>query len=235
MMREARPPHYRCGSTRISDCRFGGLGSAWLRASACPASLRLLALCPLAPLVGSAGPAAAQDPSTRITTAQPPAAKSFPKKKGGIFGPTPKIDKAAPLYLSFDGKSSQGEALVQGSSLSARRKDKARLKPDATTAEAFQTVARNALAQIAANATVLRQIESPEAVHQLRVAALRLGDQPLGVRPQPPGLGLGGRDPLVLEQLRRQVGQDQPLVRGRPAQAGALGGLRHRYNCSVSA
>ncbi|MGE3065179.1 MAG: LPS-assembly protein LptD [Hyphomicrobiaceae bacterium] len=73
-----------------------------MRASACPASLRLLALCLLAALVGFAGPAAAQDPSTRITTAQPPAAKSFPKKKGGIFGPTPKIDKAAPLYLQGD-------------------------------------------------------------------------------------------------------------------------------------
>ena len=69
----------------------------------------------------------------------------------------------------------------------------------------------------------------------VQVAALGLGDQALGVRAQPLGLGLGRGDLAVLEQRGRQVGQDQPLVRGRAAEAGALGGLRHGYSCSVSA
>ncbi len=84
------------------------------------------------------------------------------------------LSRAAPLYLSFDGKAARGQALVAGAPLQARRGEKLRLDPKATVAEAFQTVARNALGQIAANALVLRAEAGPEAVHQLRVAARRL-------------------------------------------------------------
>lgn len=104
------------------------------------------------------------------------------------------LAKAAPLYLSFEGKASQGQALVDGTALSARRKDKATLARKASTAEAFQTIARNALTQIAANAQVLRQVDRPEAVHQLRVATRRLRSllkvfKPMVGDPRAAGLG----------------------------------------------
>ena len=61
----------------------------------------------------------------------------------------------------------------------------------------------------------------------VQVAALGEGDQPLGQRAQPLGLGLGGGDAVVLEQRRGQVRQHQPLVRGAAAEAGTLGGRGH--------
>jgi len=48
-----------------------------------------------------AGPSVAQDPSLTIGGA-PTKSSSFPKSPGGILGPTPKIDKAQPLYLQAD-------------------------------------------------------------------------------------------------------------------------------------
>ena len=65
---------------------------------------------------------------------------------------------------------------------------------------------------------------------RVQVATLGLGDQALGHRAQPLGLGLGRGDPAVLEQRRGQVGQHQPLVRGTAAQARALGGRGHRVS-----
>src|SRR5262249_10115354 len=59
------------------------------------------------------------------------------------------------------------------------------------------------------------------------VTALRLGDQLLRQRTQPPGLGLGRRDATVLEQGRGEVRQDQPLVRRAAAETRALGGRGH--------
>jgi len=98
-------------------------------------------------------------------------------KSGGaeaLFDLARALGRSAPLYLSFEGKASQGEALLDGATLAARRGDKGKMKPTATTGQAFQTIARNTLVQIAANAQVLRQVRRPEAVHQLRVAARRL-------------------------------------------------------------
>ncbi|WP_411287340.1 CHAD domain-containing protein [Phenylobacterium sp.] len=91
-----------------------------------------------------------------------------------LFEMARELSQAAPLYLSFDGKSSQGQALVAGSRPQARRKERVSLSPDATAAEAFQAVARGALAHIAGNAQILREGPQEDAVHQLRVAARRL-------------------------------------------------------------
>ncbi|HVI31833.1 CHAD domain-containing protein [Phenylobacterium sp.] len=91
-----------------------------------------------------------------------------------LFELARELGEAAPLYLSFDGKASRGQALVAGAPLQARRKERVELASDASTAAAFQAVARNALGQIAANAVVLRESPDPEAVHQLRVAVRRL-------------------------------------------------------------
>ncbi|HEY8615234.1 CHAD domain-containing protein [Phenylobacterium sp.] len=91
-----------------------------------------------------------------------------------LFALARDLDKAAPLYLSFDSKSARGQALVADAPLQARRRERVELRRGATAAEAFQATARNALGQIAANAEVLREAPQPDAVHQLRVAARRL-------------------------------------------------------------
>ena len=91
-----------------------------------------------------------------------------------LFALGRELSKTAPLYLSFDGKASRGQALVAGETLQARRGDEIALSSRATAAEAFQAIARHALGQIAANAATLRAESGPEPVHQLRVAARRL-------------------------------------------------------------
>lgn len=91
-----------------------------------------------------------------------------------LFDLARELSKSAPLYLSFDTKSARGQALVAGQPVEARRREKVKLARSATVAEAFQAIARNALASIAANAQVLREAPQPEAVHQIRVAARRL-------------------------------------------------------------
>jgi inorganic triphosphatase YgiF len=97
-----------------------------------------------------------------------------------LFAFARKLSAAAPLYLTFDSKAARGQALVAGAAEPSPEKGgKVELDEDATVGEAFQAVARRALAQIAANAAVLREAppveaRAPEAVHQLRVGARRL-------------------------------------------------------------
>ncbi|MBT9470972.1 MAG: CHAD domain-containing protein [Pseudomonadota bacterium] len=98
--------------------------------------------------------------------------------KAGVCDPmfelARQLSKTAPLYLSFDGKASQGQGLIDGTDRAPRRHDKAPLARGLSAAGAFQAIARNTLVQIAANGVVLRQADSVEAVHQLRVAVRRL-------------------------------------------------------------
>jgi inorganic triphosphatase YgiF len=98
--------------------------------------------------------------------------------KGGdcrpMFELARRLSRTAPLYLSFDGKATQGQGLIDGSDRAPRRHDKAPLARGLTAAGAFQAIARNTLVQIAANGVVLREADSVEAVHQLRVAVRRL-------------------------------------------------------------
>ena len=93
---------------------------------------------------------------------------------GPLFDLARQLSKIAPLYLSFDGKASQGQGLIDGTDRSPRRHDKAPLARGLTAAGAFQAIARNCLVQIAANGAVLREADSVDAVHQLRVAVRRL-------------------------------------------------------------
>lgn len=93
---------------------------------------------------------------------------------GPMFELARQLSKSAPLYLSFDGKATQGQGLIDGSDRAPRRHDKAPLARGLTAGEAFQAIARNALVQIAANGVVLREADSVEAVHQLRVAVRRM-------------------------------------------------------------
>jgi triphosphatase len=83
------------------------------------------------------------------------------------------LGEAAPLYLSFDSKAARGQALVAGAGPGPRKSAAVVLEGGETAGEAFQAVARKALAQIAANAALLREDPTAEAVHQLRVGARR--------------------------------------------------------------
>jgi inorganic triphosphatase YgiF len=97
-----------------------------------------------------------------------------------LFALARELSAAAPLYLAFDSKAARGQALVAGAGGPAAPKNRhVDLAQDATAGEAFQAIARRALAQIAANAAVLREgplleATAPEAVHQLRIGARRL-------------------------------------------------------------
>jgi inorganic triphosphatase YgiF len=91
-----------------------------------------------------------------------------------LFRLARRLIAAAPLYLSFEGKAAQGQTLLQGGRLAARRWEAPRLEPEATVAEAFQALGRSCVGLIAANAAVLRRTDEAEAVHQLRVAVRRL-------------------------------------------------------------
>jgi triphosphatase len=91
-----------------------------------------------------------------------------------LFDLARRLARTAPLYLSFDGKASQGQGLGDGTDRNPRRHDKAPLQAGGATGQAFQTIVRNSLAQIAANGVVLREADSSEGVHQLRVAVRRL-------------------------------------------------------------
>ncbi len=91
-----------------------------------------------------------------------------------LFALARSLAKTAPLYLSFDGKASQGAALRDGAGLVPRKQDRVKLKRGTTAAEAFQAIARNALTQIAANALILREADGEAVLHQLRVSVRRL-------------------------------------------------------------
>lgn len=91
-----------------------------------------------------------------------------------LFALARELAAAAPLYLAFDSKAARGQALMAGAAPASRRANEVALTAGATVGEAFQAVARKALAQIATNAASLRLEPAPEAVHQLRVGARRL-------------------------------------------------------------
>ena len=98
-------------------------------------------------------------------------------KSGGpaaLFALARQLANAAPLYLSFDSKASRGQALVSGEAEEAQHSRAVKLTGEETVAGAFQAIVRASMAQIAANAAILRSRPAPEAVHQLRVGARRL-------------------------------------------------------------
>ena len=74
----------------------------------------------------------------------------------------------------FESKSERGWRLAEGSSRTPRRATSTPLSPEATTGDAFRTIAMACLAQVSANAELLRVVRRPEAVHQLRVGLRRL-------------------------------------------------------------
>ncbi len=91
-MRQARTPHSSCGAAPMCGRRSGALRSPATRLLSC-------ALFAFA-LVFTQSAYAQRDPSLRLPSVAPKS--SFPKQPGGMFGPSPKIDRAQPLYLQAD-------------------------------------------------------------------------------------------------------------------------------------
>ncbi|HEY8004716.1 MAG TPA: CHAD domain-containing protein [Phenylobacterium sp.] len=91
-----------------------------------------------------------------------------------LFALARELSAAADLHLSFDSKAARGQALVAGEPQGPRKSGNVRIARDATAGDTFRAIAQNALAQIAANAAVLRAEPAAEAVHQLRVGVRRL-------------------------------------------------------------
>lgn len=82
--------------------------------------------------------------------------------------------RVAMLELSFVSKAERGYALAEQIEVHATGAANPTLGPDATAGQAFQAIAGSALAQIAANARVLKAAREPEVLHQLRVGVRRL-------------------------------------------------------------
>lgn len=78
------------------------------------------------------------------------------------------------LTPMFESKSERGYRLAGHDSVAAFRAQASAVRPETTAAEAFQLIAREALVQVAGNARLLIQVQSPEALHQLRVGLRRL-------------------------------------------------------------
>ena len=92
----------------------------------------------------------------------------------GLFQLARELAEVAPIETCFVSKSARGFALLSGQPQGAVGAFNPPLKPDETAGDAFQLIAGAALAQIAANARLLRAGRQPEALHQLRVGARRL-------------------------------------------------------------
>lgn len=84
------------------------------------------------------------------------------------------LSERAALSLSFFSKADRGYALIDGALLSPVKARRPMLAPKDDAEQAFRAIAASNLAQITANARVLRAARRPEAVHQLRVGVRRL-------------------------------------------------------------
>lgn len=95
-------------------------------------------------------------------------------KAGALFALARRLSEAAPLRLSTVAKSERGYRLLDEGVLRPVRAGKIKLPKDATSAEAFQVIARSCLAQMVENEVLVRITQEPDALHQMRVGLRRL-------------------------------------------------------------
>lgn len=91
-----------------------------------------------------------------------------------LFSLARRLARDLAIVPVFESKAERGWRLADGESRSPRRAVATPLSPDATTGEAFRCIAMACLAQVSANAELLRIVRRPEAVHQMRVGLRRL-------------------------------------------------------------
>ena len=91
-----------------------------------------------------------------------------------LFSLARRLARDLAIVPVFESKAERGWRLAEGKSRSPRRAVATSLAPDASTATAFRRIAMACLAQVSANAELLRVVRRPEAVHQMRVGLRRL-------------------------------------------------------------
>lgn len=84
------------------------------------------------------------------------------------------LQQRAPLTLSFESKAERGYRLAGHDGVAALKAQSPAIGPDTTGGAAFQSIARDALVQIAGNARLLQRAHNPDVLHQLRVGLRRL-------------------------------------------------------------
>ena len=95
-------------------------------------------------------------------------------KSSSLFALADELCRDTPIRLSLESKAERGRRLRDGSSIAPRKAEPVELSAPMASMEAFQVIARACLAQVTANAEVLRRIRRPEALHQLRIGLRRL-------------------------------------------------------------
>lgn len=93
---------------------------------------------------------------------------------GDLFALARGLQAKAALTLAFESKAERGYRLAGHDGVAALRAQTSPVGPEATGAEAFQMIARDALVQIAGNARLLQRAHNPDVLHQLRVGLRRL-------------------------------------------------------------
>ena len=91
-----------------------------------------------------------------------------------LFSLARRLARDLAIVPVFESKSERGWRLAEGESRAPRRAVATPLSSDATTTTAFRRIAMACLAQVSANAELLRIVRRPEAVHQMRVGLRRL-------------------------------------------------------------
>jgi triphosphatase len=92
----------------------------------------------------------------------------------GVYKIARELHKSIGFTLEPLSKAERGFALVTQKPPKPRRAEKLKLEGDCTIADAFIRVGRSCLLHLRANEPVVRAGQSPEAVHQVRVAVRRL-------------------------------------------------------------
>lgn len=95
-------------------------------------------------------------------------------ESAALFSLARRLARDLAIVPVFESKAERGWRLAEGESRSPRRAMATSLAPDASTATAFRRIAMACLAQVSANAELLRVVRRPEAVHQMRVGLRRL-------------------------------------------------------------
>ncbi|ANY79813.1 hypothetical protein BB934_17615 [Microvirga ossetica] len=91
-----------------------------------------------------------------------------------LFAFARRLSETVPLRLSTVAKSERGYRLLDAASVQPFRAEPIALPKNATCAEAFQIIARSCLSQMLQNEALVRQIQDPAVLHQMRVGLRRL-------------------------------------------------------------
>jgi inorganic triphosphatase YgiF len=91
-----------------------------------------------------------------------------------LFDLALQLQQDLPARLITTSKAERGYALVEGTILQPEKSPPLALAADATTAEAFRSIAGACISQLLINQNCLVDTQDPEAIHQMRVAIRRL-------------------------------------------------------------